>query len=533
MFDFTDDNENEERAVRRNTLSDGRTKTQLTRTGSVLKIQVKPNPDNDEKKEYPRDLYNSVFKVTGLFAKNFKNYDSFETLSKPQIQSGILFNGNFFVDKMEVNLDGNSEAKKYEFKAITKFALSPKAEDHPDSFFKSMKTAVILAQFFALLPVIGITGPNYKSLQFKWLHWKMLYVFFALGGIFFILMCTISMSFRFGFSYDKSSGLLFFGSEVLASCFLIQIARKWPKINEDFAELEFKFNKYGYPKRTKLKFQIITAIYMAIACVEHALAKYVDVIRNIPCSKHEDDFGSALEAFFTNNYYSVFSLVSYSPWTGILMLYLNFLSTFTWNYTDLFLVLISLSLSQRFKQINEVLLQVQGREMPSSFWRAAREDYNELSVLVKKVDVHTQKLMLLSMADNLYFICLQMLKSLKKRINIYQIIYFFWSFGFLILRTALVCFCAASINDESKEGKNVLYSIPQSSYCTETRRFLTQLTANEVALTGCRFFSVTRGLILTIVGTVITYEIVLMQFNTDTGVEAWPTKDNKTFCATL
>lgn len=37
-------------------------------------------------------------------------------------------------------------------------------------------------------------------------------------------------------------------------------------MNEEFAEVEFKFNKYGYPKKTKLKFQIITAIYMAIAC---------------------------------------------------------------------------------------------------------------------------------------------------------------------------------------------------------------------------------------------------------------------------
>ena len=51
--------------------------------------------------------------------------------------------------------------------------------------------------------------------------------------------------------------------------------------------------------------------------------------------------------------------------------------------------------------------------MPSSFWQAIREDYNELSLLVRKIDVHVQKLILLSMADNLYFICLQMLKSLN------------------------------------------------------------------------------------------------------------------------
>lgn len=79
-----------------------------------------------------------------------------------------------------------------------------------------------------------------------------------------------------------------------------------------------------------------------------------------------------------------------------------------------------------------------------------------------------------------------------------QIVYFFWSFGFLILRTAFVAFCAADIHDQSKEAKTVIYSVPQESYCSETKRFLTQLTTNEIALTGCRFFSVTRGLILTV-----------------------------------
>lgn len=69
MFDFTDDNENEERAIRRNTLSDGRTKKHITRTGSALKIQVKPNPKNDENREISSDMYHSEYKVTGLFAR--------------------------------------------------------------------------------------------------------------------------------------------------------------------------------------------------------------------------------------------------------------------------------------------------------------------------------------------------------------------------------------------------------------------------------------------------------------------------------
>lgn len=60
--------------------------------------------------------------------------------------------------------------------------------------------------------------------------------------------------------------VIFNGSQLLAAHFLFHIAEDWPKINEEFAQMEFKFNKYGYPKRIKLKFQVITIFYMAIGC---------------------------------------------------------------------------------------------------------------------------------------------------------------------------------------------------------------------------------------------------------------------------
>lgn len=40
-------------------------------------------------------------------------------------------------------------------------------------------------------------------------------------------------------------------------------------MNEEFAEMELKFKKYGLIKKTKLKFQIMTAIFMVIFCGKH------------------------------------------------------------------------------------------------------------------------------------------------------------------------------------------------------------------------------------------------------------------------
>lgn len=160
--------------------------------------------------------------------------------------------------------------------------------------------------------------------------------------------------------------------------------------------------------------------------------------------------------------------------------------------------------------------------MPMSFWKEIREDYNELTMLTKKVDFYVQKLMFLAIGNNLFFLCMTLFNSLqwvlsvpstsspanfiffhvffhfRNKISPLKLLSLCWSFGFQLLRTVFVAFSAARINDESKEPKTVLYSVSQKDYSSEVRRFLSQLTTNEVALTGCGFFSITRSLLLTV-----------------------------------
>lgn len=51
--------------------------------------------------------------------------------------------------------------------------------------------------------------------------------------------------------------------------------------------------------------------------------------------------------------------------------------------------------------------------------------------------------------------------------DVYPYVYFFFSFGYLLLRTCVVSLYAASIHDESKEPRRVLYSVPSESFCSE------------------------------------------------------------------
>lgn len=53
------------------------------------------------------------------------------------------------------------------------------------------------------------------------------------------------------------------------------------------------------------------------------------------------------------------------------------------------------------------------KAMPDWWWAEAREDYNRLANLTRRVDSCISDIVLFSFATNLYFICIQLLNSLK------------------------------------------------------------------------------------------------------------------------
>ncbi|KAK6621405.1 hypothetical protein RUM43_011711 [Polyplax serrata] len=407
--------------------------------------------------------------------------------------------------------------------------LAKNQEDHPDSFFMSTKTAVLLAQYFAVLPVSGATGRNYKTIRFHWFHYKIAYWSLCLFGTLFYFTCYLRYSLLTG-------RLIFFGSAIISSLLMLQLGFNWKKLTSEFGQTETKLAKYGYPVKIGFQFKVLTISFVAFGLVEFVLAKFTFFDETL-CDTHKGDTSSLLYSFFMRHYREVFEFHTYNIVAGFLMLVSNFRTSTVWVFQDLFLGFVSRSIAERFKQIHTLLNGIHGQEMPMSFWKEIREDYNELTMLTKKVDFYVQKLMFLAIGNNLFFLCMTLFNSLQNKISPLKLLSLCWSFGFQLLRTVFVAFSAARINDESKEPKTVLYSVSQKDYSSEVRRFLSQLTTNEVALTGCGFFSITRSLLLTvritnvhfigtgypyqtraqgltdIMGTVITYEIVLVQFN--------------------
>ena len=94
-------------------------------------------------------------------------------------------------------------------------------------------------------------------------------------------------------------------------------------------------------------------------------------------------------------------------------------------------------------------------------------------------------------------------------------VYYWYSLIFLIARTSALFYFASSIHDESKRPLKILRTIPNEGWFNETQRFYQQVQDDYIALSGKKFFFITRGIIISIAGTVITYELVLFQFKVD------------------
>lgn len=95
--------------------------------------------------------------------------------------------------------------------------------------------------------------------------------------------------------------------------------------------------------------------------------------------------------------------------------------------------------------------------------------------------------------------------------NITIALYFWFSFTFLISRTLAVILYSAEINDQSKEPLKVIRNVPREEWCLEIKRFSDEINRDIVALSGMKFFFLTRGVVLS-VGFVVVYSAKKIEF---------------------
>lgn len=143
--------------------------------------------------------------------------------------------------------------------------------------------------------------------------------------------------------------------------------------------------------------------------MEHGLSIVSHVFSVLLCPSPNQSF---TESFFRAHLSFVFEAVDYNLWLALFIKWIDIVSTLTWSFMDLFIMIVATGLSNLFKVFNEKLFRLCRLGMPEIFWGEQRRRYREICDLVNLVDDDVSLIILISFSNNLFFICLQLLNSI-------------------------------------------------------------------------------------------------------------------------
>ncbi|XP_054085608.1 gustatory receptor 5a for trehalose-like [Zeugodacus cucurbitae] len=382
---------------------------------------------------------------------------------------------------------------------------------HNGSFHEAVGPVLVIAQYFALMPVRGILASTPKGLSFSWISFRTCYCL-----VYTLLTCastglTLNMTLRGALDVNSISPLVFNINAVLASVGFLCLAGKWPQLMRKWQRVERQMPpSQSWREREALSVRVhkVTFVLIALSLTEHLLSTISAIHYAVHCSAP----GEAVVSYFTSVSSHIFFVFDYATWLAWFGKILNVFMTFGWSYMDVFLMIIGIGLSSLFGRVQSSLERVRGQIMPEAFWTRTRLQYRLICDLIYQVDSVVSGITMLSFANNLFFVCIQLLRSINKMASASHFIYFCYSLGFLLGRTLAVSLYLSEVNERAREPLGIIKEVPKEGYYEEVDRFGHEIAVDTVALTGLQYFNVTRGLVLTVAGTIITYELVLIQF---------------------
>lgn len=105
----------------------------------------------------------------------------------------------------------------------------------------------------------------------------------------------------------------------------------------------------------------ILFFFLTFSSVDFAVEHILNLISIIHFTTTCLDPEEPIKEFFKIQLSQLFTFVPYSPLFALLGKIVNISSTFCWNFMDLHVMMVSLGLSTRFKQINQELRRVKGQ----------------------------------------------------------------------------------------------------------------------------------------------------------------------------
>ncbi|KAB0798315.1 hypothetical protein PPYR_09308, partial [Photinus pyralis] len=148
------------------------------------------------------------------------------------------------------------------------------------NFHQCLKWMLLVAQCFGQIPVIGITDPSARSLQFKWKSWRTVYALLnclgsvCLTGTFLGNLLVNGMDL---FSSSKKplgdlgvigtvlASVAFHVNTMVVTLLFFNLSKNWPHLMNKWADVEDSMSSYGWPKYLDIRINGTVLVVLTVA----------------------------------------------------------------------------------------------------------------------------------------------------------------------------------------------------------------------------------------------------------------------------
>lgn len=278
-------------------------------------------------------------------------------------------------------------------------------------------SALVIANCFGLFP-INVNNANPEKIQFKWASPRTIYSTFFIIGSTLTACCVLKVQAEQGpLTPSNIIGIVFFASCTIVLIFLFKISQIFGVLMVQWTKTEFYFSTVSYklPSKSwslKKRISTMTFIYLTLSLIEHllylisnmtVLAKSMEFCKLNQTNYAEIFISRHLNFILTN------SPFQYNHAIGFILEYLNFSYTFSWNFLDLFIIIISIGIGFLYEQLNCRLHCCKGLLVNEKVWSEIRFHYVKVCELLWFINSKTGEIIILSSFIDGYFILMQLL----------------------------------------------------------------------------------------------------------------------------
>lgn len=239
---------------------------------------------------------------------------------------------------------------------------------------------MILSQFFGLFPIVCVLKRDFRKVQFKWLSFRVLHSSIWLASAFLFIFLELlhlsrgeelnakSISQLIDYSNYQSvqtqikafpftDGLIFYLSGISGGIFLFLLAKEWSEVLEAFSRVEnmLKSEIHG-GWSMKRRIRVISVVLLSLALVEH-LMSWMSFLydRFTQMEECKWEIGSLFYYIATTHLTQIYAELPVTIYTFLWAEYMSLSFTFTWNFIDLFIIIVSIGVAVQFEKINKRL----------------------------------------------------------------------------------------------------------------------------------------------------------------------------------